>query len=260
MKDSNNSQMIKYEDLLTRLSNKISHYLSLKDNIINNEYLEVLSDSLSIIKPIISGYRLISKKRLAFFLRGLNNEKEPSFDQLFKLYSYINSEEKAEFISETITKVLNSKSKKASFLTGIIVHRIINSNQDLTYKELICVNALSNMYDFDIDNIIIVSDYLAYITEKRKGRNNGWFALYRDFKNWCKEKEIYTDNSINLTMEKCVSAQILIKEIEVELDIQEDNPGNSSASNYESMKFTDAGNLLLSNLKYLSDVGGMYFA
>lgn len=241
-------------NIFNDINEKITGYLSLKDSIIDDDYLEVFSDSVTVIRAISSTYKLISKRRLACFLKGLNLEKEPSFEQLCKLYDYIDSEEKAEFISDSITKVLTANSKKSAFLLGIIIHRLINSKVDLTYKELICANALSSFYDFDIDNIIVLCNYVKYLKSARKKTFSGWFNIYNSFSSWRKDKGIDLDNSHILTVEKCVTAQILIRDIEVELDIDEDSPGSASATNNESFKFTEAGELLLDNLKYLEEL------
>lgn len=248
------NSLIQYEELIEQINNKLLTYLSLKDAIMESDYFEAFEDSFPIVKPMISGYKLIYKKRLVHFLKGFNLEQEPTNNQLKKLSNYIDSEEKAEFISENIAKILKSKSQKASFLIGIIVHRIINSNSELTYKELISVNALSNMYDFDIYNIGIISRYIIYLDEKKKGKYKGWFGIERNFEKWCEENHINIEGSLSLTVEKGVASQIFIKEIDVELDIDDDQPGNASAYNTASYKFTEAGEVIVDNLKYLRDL------
>lgn len=235
-------------DLLGKLDTKLSKYLSLKDGLINNDYVEVFGDAFKVLKLISSTSQLISKKKLAYFLKGLSYNQEPTDVQLHKLYEYINSEQKAEFISESVIKVFNSNSKKASYLIGLLIHGLINSNVNITYKELVCANALSTFFDYDLDNIIILNKYIKYLNNKR---NNVWFNFGFSLKKWCNNNDIKIDDSVALTVQKCVSSQILTEDIEVDLDIDEDTVGFSSVDSSVSYKFTTAGCLLLNNLKYL---------
>lgn len=238
------------QELMEKISTNVSKYVGIKNNFLDDEYIEAFSDSFALAKVMTNGYKLVSKKKLAYFLRGLNLESEPTAEQLNKLSDYIDSEEKAEFITENITKVLVSKSKNATFLLGVIVNRHINSKNELTYIELICANALSEFYDFDLENISVIKKYTDFL-RVNNSRYKGWFDLFNKFKKWCADNDISISESYKLTIEKCISTQILIKDFEVYLSIDEDNPDTSSASSAPILKFTEAGELLLNNLKYL---------
>lgn len=237
-------------EVFSQLETKISKYIKLADDFVDDDLIDLFTNSFKVFKFMRSSYTFISQKKIAYFLKGLNLDNEPTVSQLNKLNNYINSEKKAEFISECVGKVIASKSKKASFLLGLLVHRLINSNANITYKELICANALEQLFDFDIDNIKILSMYAQYFNENTR-LNSKWFYFNYKFKNWCKREGIDTNESFFLTIEKCTSSQLLIKDIELDLDFDEDDISLSSGDNTEAFKLTQAGLYLIDNLKYL---------
>ncbi|HDF9766821.1 TPA: hypothetical protein PE730_001988 [Staphylococcus aureus] len=87
-----------------------------------------------------------------YFLQGFNPEEIPSEEKLKKLKKYVNNEEKAMFISDTLSKILLSKSTYANMLLGYLLNYIIENNEDLDMDYLIVVDALNNLYDKDIIN------------------------------------------------------------------------------------------------------------
>lgn len=244
---------IKTQDIqaiITNFNSKVTQYLDVKELITENDYLEVLGDSVSFIRGISSAYRLVSQKRLAHFLKGLTIDNAPTEEQLIKMTEYINSEEKAEFISDNIAKVLMSNSKKSALILGVLVNRLINSKLDLTHRELVCANALMSFFDFDIDNILVIEQYFNFMIEKRPSKSKS-FNFYRQFKDWATANNISTGNGFFLTVEKCVTTQILSVEYDVELDIDEDDVSNTTAEQTTEYRFSSAGELLLENLKLI---------
>lgn len=247
------SECTELVELFNKIENKVETYLELKSDILENEYVEVLGDASKIIKSVILVAKFVNKKRFEQFLKGFLFDDEPANEQLNKLYQYINNESKAEFISNTIAKVLNSASKKAAYLMGLMTNRLVNSNITFSYKELAAINALGEMFDYDIDNISIFNQYLIYLnnTSKRKTEII-WFNTYYKFKKWCEDElKIAFNGSIEMTIAKCVANQLLIKEIETDAQIDDDSPSSSTIETDENYKFSEAGLIVCKYLVYL---------
>lgn len=96
--------------------------------------------------------KIVAQKKFMYFLQGFNPEEIPSEEKLKKLKKYVNNEEKAMFISDTLSKILLSKSTYANMLLGYLLNYIIENNEDLDMDYLIVVDALNNLYDKDIIN------------------------------------------------------------------------------------------------------------
>lgn len=92
-------------------------------------------------------------------------------------------------------------------------------------KYIILADALTHMFDHDIKNIKFIGDYCNYkIYDDRKSRNinkekrNVYF--YKKFKSIL-DKNHYDKDIMYLTLEKCISYQLMIKEVDstTELDL-----------------------------------------
>src|SRR5690606_38739778 len=93
----------------------------------------------------------VIQKRFESCLKGFS-EDMPTEKQLEKLKKFINSPDRAEFISDSFRKVILSNSSKASMAIGTIINQIVIENQPLSYEKLASLNALSQFYDLDIEN------------------------------------------------------------------------------------------------------------
>ncbi|ARJ50349.1 hypothetical protein B5P37_03005 [Staphylococcus lutrae] len=56
------------------------------------------------------------------------------------------------FISDTLSKILLSKSTYANMLLGYFLNYVIENNEDLDMDYLIVIYALHNLYDKDVIN------------------------------------------------------------------------------------------------------------
>lgn len=224
---------------LESIDNKIESYTTLKDASGISDILEVLDDGLAIFKGMSSIATFISKKRFAYFLKGLSKNTGELDEAMNKLYSYINSETKAEFITKIIDKVLKSNSKKSAYLLGIIASQLLESQNDFTYKEIICVSSLAELYDYDLDNLNVVWRYVD--DDKARYLRTEWFSVGNTFKSWAEKNQFRTDESIELTIEKCVALQLIIKDFESDIDIDQDSPEDATVDTTEAYKFTNVG-------------------
>lgn len=87
----------------------------------------------------------------------------------------------------------------------------------------------------------------------RKGITRRGFVMDRHFSTFCKEKNIDKD-SIILTLEKAVSYQLIIRENDVELSIDENNINSSSVEYYEFYLPTVPGEQLYSYIQKLNSL------
>lgn len=249
-----NLNEINGKDIIENINGKISNYLDIKGDFLDDNYLEVLGDGLSIVRAFSSISNLIMKKRLAYFLKGLSLEDEPSFEQLCRLYDYIDDEKKAEIIADAINKVMSSNSKLSAFLLGLLINRLINSELIITHTQLIYINAMGEFFDSDIKNFMMLSEYI----KKNGNQSYDEFVLngdyYDDFNKWISTQENIDKESIELSIEKGISSQIFTKRVESHLFTDTANYRDMQVDQLEKVEITSAGKLLFENLKYLNDM------
>ncbi|GEM_PF-4040883 len=156
-----NEKIIKYSaDVLKEVEDKIRKYLRIKESILDNDYVELAGDTVRFIGIVRKVSSFIVQKRFESFLEGFGND-QPTEAQLKKLADYINNEKKAEYISDSISKILISKSSKACLLMGIILGSIVKEDREIRYDLMICMQALPELFDFDVDNLAFLLEYLA---------------------------------------------------------------------------------------------------
>lgn len=174
-----------------------------------------------------------------YFLQGFNPEEIPSEEKLKKLKKYVNNEEKAMFISDTLSKILLSKSTYANMLLGYLLNYIIENNEDLDMDYLIVVDALNNLYDKDIINfkkIYSINSRIVTTTRLRKeiGNNNDYFSAIQ-------------------TIEKLNFLRLIIKAVEIETNLNYDNDdpefSDIDVDQNEIYRKNNAGKLLYSTIK-----------
>lgn len=234
------------DNIISGMNLKVSEYLSVKKEVFNDDYIEFLGDGASIVKGLTSIAGLVKKKRLAYFLKGLSMDKEPSFEQLCRMSDYIDDEEKAEFISDVIDKILNANSKLASYLVGILVCRIINSEEAISHEALTYVNAMSHLFDDDIRNFEILHRYLS-----SKALSDELKIDIDEFVDWCRRSNIDVESSIELTIEKAMSNQLFTKSVESFLHTDERSHHDMNLNQSNVFLVTTAGNILFQYIIYL---------
>lgn len=243
------NELEKANEMLDSISDRLKGYLDIRDKILDNEYVQVLGDVSKIFGLLSNASSLISQKRFEAFLKGFKPEEVPTDNQLAKLRDYIDNEEKAQFISDTLSKILLSKSTKSCTILGMIMYDVIENKQNISHDYLVCIDALMNLFDKDIENIEFIYDYIA---TTKTGR---FYSEGRKFKNACKERG-FDKNSLELTLEKAVFHQILRRsyEIDLNLDIDVETPSFSDgqAENDEYYSKTSPGNLLYNFIKKVS--------
>lgn len=71
-----------------------------------------------------------------------------------QIYNYVKDEERAFYISNEFRKIILSSSVLPASIIAYIMGNVVNEDRKCTHGELIISNALLNMTDFDLDNII----------------------------------------------------------------------------------------------------------
>lgn len=243
---------ISKDNIFDKISDKLTIYLEVKDAVLENDYIEVLGDSVNVLKFLKNANALIAKKRFQSFLKGFYGIDQPSEYQLVKLYDYIDNEIKAEFIADIFSKVFLSNSKLACVIMGSIAQTLIEKKRDITHDDLVCAEALTKFFDYDIKNYKLICVYIDLYMSKHPGRKRKGFELNYSVVKYCLDNGAINSESVNLTLEKAISYQLFCKETEVDLDMDEDSISSSSVSTTEYCLITSPGQRLY---KYLLDIG-----
>ncbi|UJL45803.1 hypothetical protein KFZ58_15655 [Virgibacillus sp. NKC19-16] len=196
-----------YGDVL----NHIQKYLNVKDDVLDSEFGQLAGDASRVVSFIRKTNELIINKKFENFLKGFSMDEQPTEKQVRKLINYIDDESKAEFISDTLSKLLLSNSTKACTVLGSVVNSI-DKEGTLSYEKLICVNALTSLYDFDIDNLLIINRFLE--SKPRYKRHFGLGVLH----SYCKKNNLNKDN-LYLTVDKAVNNQLFNRSFETNIDV-----------------------------------------
>lgn len=236
------------------ISDRLADYLKVKDALLENDYFEVLGDSVNIVKFLKSANSLIARKRFDNFLKGFKGLDKPSDFQLSKLRDYIDNETKAEFIADIFSKVFLSNSKLACVIMGSIAHNLIENNKEISHADLICSEALTKFFDYDIYNFRRICEYADFYSATRIVSKRKRFKIDNRLSDFCIEKGADDSGSVTLTLEKVIANQLLIKENEVEIDVDEDDVGSASVDTTEFCLITKPGEQLyryIQNIDFL---------
>ena len=144
-----------------------------------NDYVELVGDSSRIVGVLRKASELVSRNRFEAFLKGFRDIDNPTEEQLAKLIKYIDNEQKAEFIADTFQKILLAKSSKSCLIMGTIMQDIIESKDELTLEDLVCLDSLTNFFDFDIVHFRYICDYALEEKNKASKRRAPWLPQTR---------------------------------------------------------------------------------
>lgn len=201
------------------------------EQVLENEAIQLLGDSSRTAKVLIGIKKIGDRRMFNNFLKGFNIGEYTEDEKLEKLRKYVDNEDKAMFISKTLESILKSKSKHASFILGYIINTLIINQKELNPKYIILADALTHMFDHDIKNIRFIGDYCNYkVYDDRKSKKYSSKRNKRDIYFYKKFKEVLDDNNIDkdifyLTLEKCISYQLLRKNVESSTELDLDGVG-----------------------------------
>ncbi|GBG10269.1 hypothetical protein PAT3040_04991 [Paenibacillus agaridevorans] len=235
------------KDIWNKTSEHISHYLDLKEGIMESEFVQVVGDSVKFVGFVRNTTALIMQKRFESFLKGFNPTQQPTEKQMQKLIDYIDDESKAEFIADTFSKIMLAQSSEACLLMGTILNTMVENKETLAHDDLICVQALSNFFNYDIKNYRFIYEFITRVGKDGKARTSS--ILEGKIFNEAVLNEGLDKKSLLLTVEKAVTYQLLMKYNVVEVDIPDETPSiGSSADVDEYYKANNPGVLLHSHI------------
>lgn len=143
--------MDKYDIVTERITKKLNEYIYLDVDLEKAE--NVLSSSSRLGRLFIQGAQYVSVKRFESFLKGLGQSSDISHQQLEKLEKYVSNEKRARFICEQLDKVIKANSTRASMMMGLLLNKVMNYSENPSFRDLIIINTLSELYDEDIENL-----------------------------------------------------------------------------------------------------------
>ncbi|WP_144498077.1 hypothetical protein [Bacillus paralicheniformis] len=140
------------KDTLEKALKHIESYIQIKNDILDNDFVQLVGDSSKIVGFLRGSSELIIRKKFESFLKGFSLDEKPTEVQLERLIKYIDDETKAEFIADTFSKILLAQSSKACMIMGSVLNEVVKNKDGLSHEHLTCINALLNFYDMDIEN------------------------------------------------------------------------------------------------------------
>lgn len=256
----------KYEvgkQIYEQVADHFTEILEMKDKVLGNEYVQLAGEAFKVGQLVIGLNQLIVSKKFDAFLKGFTEENIPTEKQLQKLMKYVDDESKAEFISDTFSKVFLANSSKCCLLMGTLLKAMVDEGGEMQHEKLICVAALTNFFDIDLKNYKLIFDYITWKNERSlRIRVPGEDMYAKNF--WLDNlRKFTTERSINrasflMTLEKAVGSQLLIRSYDSDVDVSYDaDMETTSVDNsdiLEYYKFSEAGLLLRDYFKRMDNL------
>ncbi|WP_342467292.1 hypothetical protein NSS65_13345 [Bacillus sp. FSL K6-1006] len=230
------------ENILDRAIKHMESYLQVKNHILDNDYVQLIGDSSRVVGFLNNSAKLFNRKKLQSFLKGFSMNEDPSQAQLEKLIKYVDDEDKAEFISDTLSKILFSNSSKACVIMGTILKDIVEKRDVIKHEDLIAIKALTEFYDVDIVNFNIIQSVFVEKSEEKIGL----IDILRKIKH-----SNLDEISMLMTLDKAAATQLLFVSTSVDMstEINDFENKRKEADNFYVM--TSGGKLLT---KYISRI------
>lgn len=207
-----------------------SSYVDLKDSIIGEDTLELVGDSVKILGLLNNSRKLYCLTKFKMFLKGINFETV-SEENLQKLIDYVDNDEKAEFVTTTFDKILSANSKIACSVMGLLVNEMSIKKRNIQQSDLMLIQALSIMNDFDVKNFVHLMD----MEEWKEGKK--FKSISNKVMNAFREKYTISELDLNLSLQVMNKGGLTEKEGEAELDMDSDTPDLSSVRYEEILYF-----------------------
>lgn len=128
------------------------------------DYTDTLEDIIAPVKSLVAIANLKRKITLKVFIVNYANQLYGSYEinekETIKLQNFFNNKKNIIYIADIIDNALNAKSLKSTALLAIIAGKIIKDKMTLDYEDLSVIDSLRVMTDIDIENFIILFEYL----------------------------------------------------------------------------------------------------
>lgn len=146
---SNESKIRKMGEQLKKIEEKLTEFLGIDlSEIVEIAPVPYLNEVSRFMNVVVSS---VNRKKLyeAWKYIAKDENIEKSINQL---YNYINNEERAFYVAECFKKIAWSNSKIAASIIGVMLGEIKTQKRDFCNDDLLLLNALEHMTDFDIRN------------------------------------------------------------------------------------------------------------
>lgn len=213
--------------LLKKIQEVSKDYADIKDVFLDDSNMELLEDSVSVLKLLNNSRKALILTKFKFFLKGLNHESADK-QSIEKLIDYVDNQAKAEIITNSFDKVITANSKLACCLMGLMLNDMIKTNEAVTQEELTILQALPMMNDYDVKNF----HHLYKECDWGVGRTRiqgSKITKICDILGTTPDNVFYTINLLERT-------NLVIREGEVSLDIDEDDM-EFSTTQYDDVRY-----------------------
>lgn len=168
------------------------------------DYTDTLGDLVTPIKSLIAISNLKKRLTLKAFVINYANQLFDNYKidevETLKLQNYFKNKKNVAYVADIIDNAINAKSLISTAILGVIAGRIVKDKGQLNYDYLSIIDTLRIMTDFDIDNFLVLYEYLPTIGTSHDKTNE---YRTRDFYNKDNPNKIQLDrNSLELTIEK----------------------------------------------------------
>mgnify|MGYP007003807143 FL=1 len=229
--------------LFQKIQDVSKEYADIKDIFLDDNNMELVEDSVSVIKFLNNSRKALLLIKFKYFLRGLNYENVEK-ESINKLIAYVDTQEKAEFITNSFDKIISSNSKLSCCIMGLLLNDMTKRKCNITQEELMILQVLPMLNDFDIKNFF----YLYNIVAKRKGKYHN--IVTSDIE-CCAKKCNTVKKNIYLTIGVLEKYGLVDKEADVSLDLDEDNFDMSSVDYDEDVFFNSLSEKLYGYIQVL---------
>lgn len=233
------------ENTLDRVINHVQKCLKVKNNLFDNEYVQLIGDFSKVYSFFKKATNLMHQKKFESFLEGFSENEDPTLTQLEKLIEYVDDASKAEFISDTLAKVLFSNSSKACVIMGTILKDIVEKRNDLKHEELVAINALIEFYDVDIVNFNEIQSVFFEKSEEKIGLSDILFKI--------KHNKL-DDLSVLMTLDKATTAQLFFKTASVDMSTEVNDFEHRRKEADDFYVMTSGGKLLTKYINRISEL------
>lgn len=213
--------------------NKITNYdfaslNSLLQNYIKNNDLDGITEIISEATPYAKPIKLIwdNSQRIKYqeFIKGYEYKKDSTrsahkFQR--KMERLVDNEKFMEFLFQTLSDAINSRSSKASFILGMYVSEIIKGEKEIeepSYENLLMINTLKALNDWDITHF---NDIYSFFDKHRE--DTKFFSPSQIFKRSLLQTDIDMSSSpesaeFKAVIDKLINLQILTTGAAIALD------------------------------------------
>lgn len=229
--------------LFKKIQDISKEYADIKDIFLDDGNMELVEDSVSVIKFLNNSRKALLLIKFKYFLRGLNYENVEK-ESINKLIAYVDTQEKAEFITNSFDKIISSNSKLSCCIMGLLLNDMTKRRCNITQEELMILQVLPMLNDFDIKNFY----YLYKIVSKRKGKYHNIVSSDIEL---CAKKCNTIKKNIYLTIDVLEKYGLVDKEADVSLDVDKDHFDMSSVDYDEDVYFNSLSEKLYSYVQVL---------